>query len=135
MDGDGVSLNKSLHKDNLYLYNLIFLIDRIAGKLELPKHLIGQFLITEYPVGSVINWHRDAPPFEIIAGVSLLSDCTFKLRPHQKELQTKAATVSLRVKRRSMYTMHGPAKSEWQHCTTPNNKIRYSLTFRTLKHA
>jgi hypothetical protein len=31
-----------------------------------------ELLITEYPVGSVINWHRDAPPFEMIAGISLV---------------------------------------------------------------
>jgi alkylated DNA repair dioxygenase AlkB len=110
-----------------------FLVERIAGKLSIGKELIAQFLITEYPVGSVINWHRDAPPFAVIAGISLLSDCNFKLRPHDKEKQDRKATITLNVQRRSLYTMQGPAKSEWQHCTAPLNKTRYSLTFRTLK--
>jgi alkylated DNA repair dioxygenase AlkB len=110
-----------------------FLVNRIAQQLSIPKELIAQFLITEYPVESVINWHRDAPPFDIIAGVSLLTDCSFKLRPHDKDKQTRAATISLPVKRRSLYTMQGPAKSEWQHSTAPVSKIRYSLTFRSLK--
>jgi alkylated DNA repair dioxygenase AlkB len=111
-----------------------FLVERIANHLQIPKESIAQFLITEYPVGSVINWHRDAPPFETIVGVSLLCDCNFKLRPHDKTKQTRAATISLLVQRRSIYSMTGIAKTAWQHSTAPLNKIRYSLTFRTLKN-
>ena len=110
-----------------------FLVDKIARQLSVSYDQIAQFLITEYPVGSVINWHRDAPPFNIIAGVSLLTDCIFKLRPHEKEKQTRAATISINVQPRSFYSMQGPAKSEWQHSTAPVNKVRYSLTFRTIK--
>lgn len=112
---------------------LDFLMEKITKHLAIPKLLIAQVLITEYPVGSVINWHRDAPPFDIIAGISLLADCTFKLRPHDKEKQTRAATVSLTVQRRSMYIIRGAAKSEWQHSTAPVKHLRYSLTFRTLR--
>lgn len=110
-----------------------FLIDRIAGLLKINKDRIAQFLVTEYPVGSVINWHRDAPPFETIIGASLLSDIYFKLRPHDKEKQTRAATITLPVQRRSLYIMSGASKTAWQHCTAPSDKVRYSLTFRTLR--
>lgn len=110
-----------------------FLINKISNQFQIKKELIAQFLITEYPVGAVINWHRDAPPFDIIIGVSLLTDCIFKLRPHQKEKQTRSATLSLEVQRRSLYIMKGLSKTEWQHCTAPANGLRYSLTFRTLK--
>lgn len=110
-----------------------FLVERIANHLQISKKSIAQSLITEYPVGSVINWHRDAPPFEIIVGVSLLSDCIFKLRPHDKEKQTRSATITLPVQRRSFYIMTGVSKNEWQHCIAPVNKVRYALTFRTLK--
>ena len=110
-----------------------FLVVKIANQLAVSKEQIAQFLITEYPVGSVINWHRDAPPFDMVAGVSLLADCNFKLRPHAKEKQTRNATIVLPVQRRSLYRMQGEAKNEWQHCTAPLNKVRYSLTFRTLK--
>ena len=109
-----------------------FLVERVASHLNITKESIGQFLITEYPVVAVINWHRDAPPFETIAGVSLLSDCIFKLRPHEKQQQTRSATISLPVERRSLYTMTGNAKTAWQHSTAPVKKVRYSLTFRTL---
>lgn len=112
-----------------------FLVERIARHLNIPKDSIAQFLITEYPIDSVINWHRDAPPFETIVGVSLLSDCTFKLRPHEKEKQTRAATISLPVQRRSFYVMTGESKTAWQHCTAPVEKVRYSLTFRTIRQS
>jgi alkylated DNA repair dioxygenase AlkB len=124
---------QQLKQGNPFPPEFDFLVDKIAKQLSISKQLIAQFLITEYPAGSVINWHRDAPPFDIIAGVSLAADCTFKLRPQDKEKQTRSATVSLQVQRRSLYTMQGPAKSEWQHCTAPVHKVRYSLTFRTLK--
>lgn len=115
-----------------------FLINRIAEYLQIPALSIGQLLITEYPAASVINWHRDAPPYNTIVGISLLSDCIFKLRPYQPEKwsgktgKIKSGTISLQVKRRSMYTMTGIAKNMWQHATAPVNAIRYSLTFRTL---
>lgn len=110
-----------------------FLVERIADHLQISNESIAQFLITEYPVGSVINWHRDAPPFETIVGVSLLADCHFKLRPHDKEKQTRSATISLPVQRHSIYSMTGISKTAWQHCTAPVDKVRYSLTFRTLR--
>jgi alkylated DNA repair dioxygenase AlkB len=110
-----------------------FLIEKITSRFSIEKEAVAQFLITEYPAGAVINWHRDAPPFDVIIGVSLLSDCTFKLRPQDKEKQTRAATISFTVQRRALYIMQGPAKTEWQHSTAPVKKERYSLTFRTLK--
>jgi alkylated DNA repair dioxygenase AlkB len=110
-----------------------FLTNKIAAKLNIETTSIAQFLITEYPVGSVINWHRDAPPFEMVAGVSLLSDCTFKLRPHAKEKQGRKSTISMMVEKRSLYCMQGEAKTQWQHSTAPVSSIRYSLTFRTVK--
>lgn len=110
-----------------------FLIDRVAAKLNVTREHIAQFLITQYPVGSVINWHRDAPPFDMIAGVSLQSACSFRLRPHDKPRQTKNSTLSFQVERRSLYIMQGSARSEWQHSIAPVDKIRFSLTFRTLK--
>lgn len=111
-----------------------FLVERIADHLKIPIASIAQFLITEYPVGSVINWHRDAPPFKTIVGVSLLSDCFLKLRPHDKEKQSRAATIPLAVQRRSCYVMSGESKTAWQHCTVPLENVRFSLTFRTLQN-
>lgn len=110
-----------------------FLIVKAANVAEIFPHAFEELLITEYPEGSVINWHRDAPPFDLIAGISLLSDCRFRLRPQSKELQTRNAVINLTVKRRSLYIMKGVARSEWQHSIAPVANKRYSITLRTLR--
>jgi alkylated DNA repair dioxygenase AlkB len=106
----------------------------VAAYLQIDRDQFAELLVTDYPIGSVINWHRDAPPFDIIAGLSLLSDCTFKLRPHDKSKQGRGSVISLLVKRRSLYVMQGPSRSEWQHSIIPVREIRYSITLRTLSH-
>lgn len=132
--GHGWSFTEhKLKKANEIPKSFDFLIDKVSHHLQVKTQALAQLLVTEYPVGSVINWHRDAPPFDIIAGVSLLSDCIFRLRPHDKEKQQRNATISLPVQRRSLYSMQGIAREAWQHSTMPVKKVRYSLTFRTLK--
>ncbi|MGZ3851720.1 MAG: alpha-ketoglutarate-dependent dioxygenase AlkB [Flavisolibacter sp.] len=110
-----------------------FLIEKVADHLRLAKDAFGELLVTEYPAGSVINWHRDAPPFDLIAGISLLSDCIFKLRPYDKSKQNRKSIVSLTVKRRSLYILQGAARSEWEHSIAAVKQRRYSITLRTLK--
>ncbi|SEO26928.1 Alkylated DNA repair dioxygenase AlkB [Niastella yeongjuensis] len=110
-----------------------WIIDRVSEQLMVSRDQIAELLVTEYPVGSVINWHRDAPPFESIAGISLGIDCIFKLRPYEKSLQSRKSIISLPVRQRSLYIMQGPARTDWEHSTAPITDIRYSITFRTLK--
>jgi alkylated DNA repair dioxygenase AlkB len=110
-----------------------FLIGRVAEHLKIPAADFKEVLATEYPAGSVINWHRDAPPFALIAGISLASDCTFRLRPYDKAKQSRASTLSFPVLRRSLYVMQGPAREAWEHSITPVRKLRYSVTLRTLR--
>jgi alkylated DNA repair dioxygenase AlkB len=109
------------------------LIEKTAVHTRIRPESFQELLITEYPVGSVINWHRDAPPFDVIVGVSLLSDCNFRLRPHDKTKQSRSSIISLPVRRRSLYVIDGVARTEWQHSTTPVKSVRYSITLRTLK--
>jgi alkylated DNA repair dioxygenase AlkB len=110
-----------------------FLVEKVASFLHLPKDDLAEVLVTEYPLGSVINWHRDALPFDVIAGISLLSDCKFRLRPHDKAKQERKAVITLPVSRRSLYVLRGEARSEWEHSITPVKEKRYSITLRTLK--
>jgi alkylated DNA repair dioxygenase AlkB len=110
-----------------------WLISKVAAHTSIPGDDFAEVLITEYPVDAVINWHRDAPPFDIIAGISLSSDCIFKFRPQDKTRQTRAATISLPVARRSLYVMSGESREDWQHSTAPVRNIRYSITLRTLR--
>jgi alkylated DNA repair dioxygenase AlkB len=97
-----------------------------------PKDL-SQALITEYPKGAVINWHRDAPPFERIVGISLLTPCSFRLRPYPPKKGRSNATLKFTVRPRSGYVMSGPAREEYQHSIAPVDDLRYSITFRTLR--
>jgi alkylated DNA repair dioxygenase AlkB len=108
------------------------LVDRVAEHLSLQPQDFAELLLTEYPVGSVINWHRDAPPFDIIAGISLLSDCNFKLRPYDKSLQNRKSIITVPVERCSLYIMQGEARSAWEHSIAAVKQLRYSITLRTL---
>lgn len=109
-----------------------FLLYKVASELGMPSADLAELLVSEYPKGSVINWHRDAPPFDIIIGVSLLSDCTFRLRPYDKAKQGRKAVRSYSVERRSLYIMRGPARQEWEHSISPVPDKRYSVMLRTL---
>ena len=109
------------------------LISKLAAQLNIPADKFQKILLTEYPPGAVINWHRDAPPFDKIAGISLLSDCTFKLRPYDKTKRARPATRSFTAERRSLYLMEGEAREDWEHSIAPVKALRYSITLRTLR--
>jgi alkylated DNA repair dioxygenase AlkB len=108
------------------------IINKVAAHLSVKATAFAELLVLAYPVGAVINWHRDAPPFDLIAGLSLQSDCTFRFRPVDIKKQTRAHIISIPVKRRSLYVMQGPSRSEWQHSISPVKHERYSITLRTL---
>src|SRR3954462_1897937 len=56
--------------------------DRLAAWAGLDGDAFAMALINEYREGAPIGWHRDAPQYDIVAGISLLSPCRMKLRPH-----------------------------------------------------
>ena len=109
------------------------IIQKVAARLAVNEEDFAELLITEYPVGSVINWHRDAPPFGLIAGISLLSDCTFRLRPFEKSMQGRSSIISIPIKRLSLYALAGASRTDWQHSIAAVKEPRYSITLRTLK--
>ncbi|HKG06405.1 MAG TPA: alpha-ketoglutarate-dependent dioxygenase AlkB [Pedobacter sp.] len=106
---------------------------KTARTLAIDPESFAEILVTEYPQGSVINWHRDAPPFGMIAGISLLEDCIFRFRPHQKSRRSRHSVINVTVKRRSLYVLDGPSRSEWEHSILPVQNNRYSITLRTLQ--
>jgi len=110
------------------------LIEKVSQSLSIDPGQFAEVLVTEYPVGSVINWHRDAPPFDLIAGISLMSDCTFRFRPYDKAKQKRSSIIPLLVSRRSLYVIHGPSRTDWEHSILPVESMRYSITLRTLKN-
>jgi alkylated DNA repair dioxygenase AlkB len=96
-------------------------------------------LINEYPPGAPIGWHRDAPQYDIVAGISLLSDCRMRFRPYRSPaLSTptpvrRAATHELWLERRSAYLLTGESRTSYEHHIPPVGELRYSVTFRTLR--
>jgi alkylated DNA repair dioxygenase AlkB len=110
-----------------------FIVEKVSKHVAIPVTEFAELLVTEYSPGTVINWHRDAPPFDLIAGISLMGDCTFRLRPHDKAKQTRSSVISFPVSRRSLYIIQGVARTDWQHSIAPVKQTRYSITLRTLK--
>lgn len=124
---------RSISKGNEIPEGFRFLIDKVARHLQIRPEEFAELLVIEYPVDSVINWHRDAPPFDIIVGISLMSDCKFRLRPYDKKKQGRGSVISLPVRRRSLYIMQDEARSEWEHSIDKVKQVRYSITLRTLR--
>ncbi len=90
-----------------------------------------EVLVTEYPPGAGIGWHRDATPFGIIAGISLAANCRMRF---QKGAGAQRQTTAVELPSRSIYLLTGEARNLWQHSIAPMKELRYSITFRTLKH-
>jgi alkylated DNA repair dioxygenase AlkB len=88
-----------------------------------------QAMVSEYSVGTPIGWHRDAPQFGSIIGISLGSACRMRLKPYN----SAGRILSLRLEPRSIYAMRGAARAEWQHSIPAVEEMRYSITFRTLR--
>lgn len=124
--------SRKLSKGNEIPQAFLPFIEKVGRTTAIPPEAFMELLITEYGEGSVINWHRDAPPFEIIAGISLLSGCRFMFRPAVKARQGRKAIISYQVQRRSLYIMKGSARSEWQHSIAPVKQKRFSITLRTI---
>ena len=83
-----------------------------------------------YPPGSTIGWHRDAPAFGIVVGVSLGSACRFRFR---RGPAGSREVFTLELPPRSAYVLAGEARTAWQRSVPPTPGLRYSITFRTLR--
>jgi alkylated DNA repair dioxygenase AlkB len=105
------------------------LLDKVSAFTGLARDSFRHALVTEYDAGAGIGWHRDRPPAVAIAGVSLLSPCTFRLRRKAGEAWERA---SITAEPRSAYLMSGASRSAWQHSIPPVGALRYSVTFRTV---
>jgi alkylated DNA repair dioxygenase AlkB len=98
-------------------------------------------LVNEYRAGAPIGWHRDAPQYGIIAGISLLSSCRMKLRPYVAPSTVRGAgktaprktTHEITLEPRSGYLITGPARNDFEHSIPSTTALRYSITFRTLR--
>lgn len=88
-------------------------------------------LIAQYASGVRLGWHRDAPVYEMVAGVSLRSACRMRFRRYPPQPRQKSLAIELEP--RSIYCLKGEARWDWQHSVPPVPALRYSITFRKLK--
>jgi alkylated DNA repair dioxygenase AlkB len=95
-------------------------------------------LVTEYPEGAPIGWHRDAPMFEVISGLSLGAACRMKFRPYVSPkdvvgIPPRRASHEIELLPRSAYLIRAVARRDFEHSIPPVQDRRYSVTFRTLR--
>lgn len=110
-----------------------FLLDlrgAAAAFAGIPAERIVHAMITDYPPGAPIGWHRDRPEFAEIVGVSLLSTARLRFRRRQGTAFTRVDQI---VHPRSAYLLSGEARSQWEHSIPPGEERRFSVTFRTLR--
>jgi alkylated DNA repair dioxygenase AlkB len=112
---------------------LLPLRDKAAALGDVDAVSLSTALVTEYAPGAVIGWHRDAPQYGLVVGVSLSSACRMRLRRVHGQEGEPIERASVILEPRSLYVMGGDARSEWQHSIPAVDALRYSVTFRTVR--
>jgi len=109
---------------------LLPLRERAAVLADVSAEALVEVLLSYYSAGAGIGWHRDAPMFGRVVGVSLLGECTMQLR---KRTATGFDRYELPLPPRSAYLLSGGVRWTWQHRIPAVKVARYSITFRTLR--
>jgi alkylated DNA repair dioxygenase AlkB len=115
------------------------LIDRAAAWAGVKPDAFAMALINEYRAGAPIGWHRDAPQYDIVAGISLLSSSRMRFRPYVSRGADasaggrRTATHEVLLAPRSAYELTGESRNAYEHSIPPVADLRYSITFRTLR--
>ena len=108
---------------------LIGLRARAESFAENPPGGFQQVLVTEYPPGAGIGWHKDRSVFGDVVGISLRSPCIFRMR---RRFGHRFERKSLNAEPRSVYLLRGLSRTEWQHRIPGVEALRYSITFRNV---
>jgi alkylated DNA repair protein (DNA oxidative demethylase) len=111
---------------------LVDLRGRCARLAELDAEALAQALVQRYPPGATIGWHRDAPMFGIVIGVSLGAACRLRF---QRGPRQERRTFEVVLEPRSAYVLRSEVRNAWQHSIPAVKDLRYSITFRTLRRA
>ena len=104
---------------------------RAAAWIGEPAEALAGTLVAEYRQGVPLGWHRDAPDFETVVGVSLGGTARMRFRRYPPVQPKKADVLSLDLPPRSAYVLRAEARWGWQHSIAPTPALRYSITFRT----
>jgi len=103
---------------------------RAAEVTERSPDAYVEALVTRYPPSATIGWHRDAPAFGVVVGVSLGAQCAPRFQLGKGD---ERRVFEQRLAPRSAYVLDGPARTRWQHSIPAVTAERFSLTFRTLR--
>jgi alkylated DNA repair dioxygenase AlkB len=112
---------------------------RLAAWAGVDDTEFAMALINEYREGSPIGWHRDAPQYDMVAGLSLLSPCRMRFRPYLSPTEAgrttarRLTTHEIELVPRSAYIISADARSRFEHSIPAVQSLRYSITFRTLR--
>jgi alkylated DNA repair dioxygenase AlkB len=94
-----------------------------------PEKLV-EILVQRYPPDATIGWHRDAPAFDVVVGISLRGSSRLRFQRGKRE---KRRVWEVTLEPRSGYVLAGEARRSWEHSIPPTKELRYSITFRTLR--
>ncbi|MFL6722990.1 MAG: alpha-ketoglutarate-dependent dioxygenase AlkB [Sphingomicrobium sp.] len=108
---------------------LLPLRDRAASFGGVPPEELVHALVTRYDPGAGIGWHRDRPQFGTVVGVSLAGSATLRFR---RRVGGGFQRANLDLEPRSAYLLSGEVREHWEHSIAPADRLRYSITFRTL---
>jgi alkylated DNA repair dioxygenase AlkB len=119
-----------MHATDEIPHFLLPLRETAAAFAGIAARELQHVLVAEYPPGAGIGWHWDRPVFKDVVGVSFGASCRFRLR---RRCGAGWERASLTVEPRSIYLLRGAARTEWQHSIPPGERLRYSVTFRSMK--
>ena len=103
--------------------------DKAAALAGVAPDGIHHALVARYDPGAGIGWHKDRDVFDRVVGVSLNTPATLRFR---QRAGTGFRRANLEVEPRSAYLLSGQSRWEWEHRIVPGDKLRFSITFRTL---
>jgi len=93
---------------------------------------LADLLVTRYPPGAGIGWHRDAP--QVRRGRRPLAAAACRMRFRAAE-PAPGRQPNSPCSPAPPTSCPGPARTQWQHNIPPVTHERWSVTFRTLRHA
>jgi alkylated DNA repair protein (DNA oxidative demethylase) len=108
---------------------LLPLREKAAAFAGLTPDEFVHVLLARYDPGAGIGWHRDRDVFENVVGVSLNTPAVLRFRQRTASGFRRA---SVEVAPRSAYLLSGQSRWQWEHRIAPGDRLRFSITFRSL---
>lgn len=103
--------------------------ERVAALAGVAPEALAMAHVIRYPPGAGIGWHRDAPAFGLVVGISLGGPARLQLRrggPGGERREVLLASGDA-------YVLARAARWAWQHHVPAVTEERFAVTFRTLR--